>query len=495
MRRRGVLALAARLRASGFFDADYYLRLYPDVSDAREDPAVHYAGQGWRELRNPSAAFNTARYLAEHPDVAAAGINPLAHYLRWGRREGRRIAPASEAPSALPPAEGPASVPGNDARVSRLELTSPAVLFVDETFDAPDRSLRVLTMLDALRTLGYSVTFVSDSGTTDPGNTETLAGRNAHLITGREPALSHLREQGEAYTLALVAGAQVGCRYLMAIRAHAGNARVLFDARGLASQRARRAWEATGDPAHLLAADHARRHEAYCIESSDVTIVMTAEEQAHVEREWPGATSVLIPEVHSVREASSSWADRSGLLLAADPEHALDVSAIRWFVERVMPIVNAAKPDLRLAILGVDVSQRIELHASPTVEVLSSARDVEPDFAAARVFVAPSSGSAGMEVNIAKAMAFGLPVVAAGDRVRSMPVVDGEHLFLADDAETFAARVLVLHEDAALWERVRRNASRLVAERLSPEAAQEALRQLVAPGAASSPAMGAATAP
>ena len=102
------------------FDSAWYLDTYPDIADAGMDPMEHYLVQGFREGRNPSAAFDTRfyrqRYLRDLP-----GENPLLHYLRHRdepgihpylppdetttARELRRFAapgPAFEAVRALP---------------------------------------------------------------------------------------------------------------------------------------------------------------------------------------------------------------------------------------------------------------------------------------------------------------------------------------------------------------------------------------------------------
>jgi hypothetical protein len=51
------------------------------------NPLDHYHDFGWREGRDPSAAFDTKAYLAANPDVAAAQIDPLVHYLQFGAEE------------------------------------------------------------------------------------------------------------------------------------------------------------------------------------------------------------------------------------------------------------------------------------------------------------------------------------------------------------------------------------------------------------------------
>ncbi|WP_082766283.1 glycosyltransferase family 4 protein [Paramesorhizobium deserti] len=88
------------IHASGLFDADWYLKEYPDVKALGIDPIKHYLWLGWRLKRNPSQKFDAITYFKIHSDVAAAGINPLLHYVKWGRRENRAFAPIPEKATA-----------------------------------------------------------------------------------------------------------------------------------------------------------------------------------------------------------------------------------------------------------------------------------------------------------------------------------------------------------------------------------------------------------
>ena len=53
------------------------------------NPLRHYEDYGWKEGRDPSAAFSTAKYLAAYPDVRAGGGDPLASFLSTGQALGR----------------------------------------------------------------------------------------------------------------------------------------------------------------------------------------------------------------------------------------------------------------------------------------------------------------------------------------------------------------------------------------------------------------------
>ncbi|BCB62869.1 hypothetical protein HaloA020_35700 [Halomonas sp. A020] len=79
----------ASIKASSFFDEQWYCEQYPDVKRSGIDPAEHYLKFGAIEGRNPSDCFDTYFYLCEYPDVAASGQNPLLHYIRYGQHEER----------------------------------------------------------------------------------------------------------------------------------------------------------------------------------------------------------------------------------------------------------------------------------------------------------------------------------------------------------------------------------------------------------------------
>lgn len=84
---------AELIAGSGLFDPEWYLRTYPDVAAAGEDPLIHYLQHGVAERRNPNPLFDTDWYLRQYPDVAATGFNPLVHYVARGAAEKRDPGP------------------------------------------------------------------------------------------------------------------------------------------------------------------------------------------------------------------------------------------------------------------------------------------------------------------------------------------------------------------------------------------------------------------
>src|SRR5579863_8599219 len=81
-----------RQTLASYFDADYYRRSNPDLSEDC-DPYQHFMLVGWKEHRNPSAAFDVGYYLRANPDVRKSDLNPLYHFALSGAREGRKPLP------------------------------------------------------------------------------------------------------------------------------------------------------------------------------------------------------------------------------------------------------------------------------------------------------------------------------------------------------------------------------------------------------------------
>jgi len=84
---------AKLIRKSPYFDAEWYVKQYPDVAKNNADPAKHYLRFGATEERNPSKRFSTKAYLEAYSDVAQAGMNPLVHFVMHGEAEGRSPKP------------------------------------------------------------------------------------------------------------------------------------------------------------------------------------------------------------------------------------------------------------------------------------------------------------------------------------------------------------------------------------------------------------------
>lgn len=138
------------------------------------------------------------------------------------------------------------------------------------------------------------------------------------------------------------------------------------------------------------------------------------------------------------------------ILFTGQMNYQPNIEAVTAFAEAVMPLVRAARPDARFAIVG--------RHPTPAVAALDG-RDgtivtgevpcVRPWLAAASVVVAPLAIARGVQNKVLEAMAMGRPVVASTPAFTGIDAEPGRDLLVADGAAAQAEAVLALLSDPA----------------------------------------------
>ncbi len=144
-----------------------------------------------------------------------------------------------------------------------------------------------------------------------------------------------------------------------------------------------------------------------------------------------------------------------------------NIEGVRFLIDRVWPIVAAARPDARALIIGRNPPEALKAAAPATFTFTGTVDDIRPHFAQGDVAVIPLHVGSGTRIKAFEAMAMGRPVVSTTIGVEGLDVLDEQHLLIADDAAGFAAAILRLLDDPALRARLAQQARRLVEERFS----------------------------
>ncbi len=107
--------------------------------------------------------------------------------------------------------------------------------------------------------------------------------------------------------------------------------------------------------------------------------------------------------------------------------------------------------------------------------------DLTPLYDSHRIFVAPTRFGSGLPYKVYEAASHGVPVVASDLLGCQMEWENGRDLLSAPtgDPAAFAAHIVTLYRDAALWERLRDAALARLAVENSPDLMVAALRDLL----------------
>ncbi|WP_164739162.1 glycosyltransferase [Xanthomonas sp. BRIP62415] len=363
------------------------------------------------------------------------------------------------------------------------------VLILDECVPQPDRdsgSLRQFNLIRLLREEGAHVVFVPTRREHAGRHTQALQqlGVEVWYAPFLEGIGSWLRTHGARFAVVLLVRHHVAHACLPLLRRYAPQARTLFDTVDLHYLRERRGAELAGDANLLRAAERTRLRELEIMAATDVTLLVSAAEQAQLQADAPQIRTALLSNLHEVAGSGHRFEQRRDLVFVGGFRHSPNVDAVQWFISAIFPQVRAHLPEVIFHCIGADMPEALRLLADecPGVQLHGHVPDLLPFMETARIAVAPLRFGAGVKGKINLSMAHGQPVVGTTCAVEGMHLRDGEDVCVADDADAFADAIVRLYRDAALWQRLADNGLHNVARHFSLDAARGTVRELFIAG-------------
>ncbi|CAG1010976.1 hypothetical protein BURK2_04153 [Burkholderiales bacterium] len=191
----------------------------------------------------------------------------------------------------------------------------------------------------------------------------------------------------------------------------------------------------------------------------------------------------VISATAALRDGIAGPGERAGLLfvgaLNADSEPNAD--ALAYFFGEVWPRLRRLRPmTATIAGWGTDRSPLVQSLAGPEVKVLGPVADLDPLYARARLFIAPTRFAAGIPLKVIEAAAHGLPAVVSPLLAAQLGWTPEVELLAGSNPASFAENCDYLAGDDALWTRLAEAARARVASQFSREALGRAVCEVLA---------------
>ncbi len=358
------------------------------------------------------------------------------------------------------------------------------LLVIDACTPTPDQdsgSLRMVNLMRLLRALGWQVTFFADNRLYVDGYTAALQSLGVEVLYApyMNDPIRLFRQRGTEFDAILLSRHYIAINYLGLARLYAPNARLIFDTVDLHYLREQRAAELEGSDDLRRRAERTRAQEQKLIRACDATLVVSPVEQALLAQELPQARVEILSNVHEVFGCRRAFAERRDLVFVGSFQHPPNEDAVVWFVRDILPLLRTALPGVRLHVIGQPVPQALREFEADDLILHGFVADLEPYMDGCRISVAPLRYGAGVKGKVNMAMSYGLPVVATPAAVEGMHIQAGTDVLVAADAEAFAAAIVQLYGDEALWKTLSANGLANVERHFSFDAAKKALSRIL----------------
>jgi polysaccharide biosynthesis protein PslH len=143
--------------------------------------------------------------------------------------------------------------------------------------------------------------------------------------------------------------------------------------------------------------------------------------------------------------------------------------AILYFMKKIWPKAVREIGDIRIKIVGDNVPTKIVKMAklNSAIKIEGYVDDVRPFMTTNAIFVAPIRAGGGTKIKILNAMAMSLAVITTSTGIEGIKANPGEHVFIANNSESFINFIKLLWGNSAEKEKVGMAARNLILQKYS----------------------------
>lgn len=147
-----------------------------------------------------------------------------------------------------------------------------------------------------------------------------------------------------------------------------------------------------------------------------------------------------------------------------------NVQGLIWFMDEVFPRLKHLQPEAKVYIVGGKIDQRLLDHKNHKDIVFTGfVDDLEGIYQKARISVIPLRFGSGMKVKVLESMYRGIPMVSTSIGVEGIELMDGENVFVEDEAVNFADKISLLMDNKGIWTKFRDNSREIAKEKYTWE--------------------------
>ena len=137
---------------------------------------------------------------------------------------------------------------------------------------------------------------------------------------------------------------------------------------------------------------------------------------------------------------------------------------IKWFVQRILPVIKSRFPNIPLHIAGRTKSELSSQLQGGNVFIHGEVKDARRFLNQHQILIVPLRSGSGMRVKILEGMALGQIIITTTIGLEGIDAIPGKHILVADTAEEFLEAIAYCYNNPGALQEISQNAKCFVEE-------------------------------
>lgn len=303
---------------------------------------------------------------------------------------------------------------------------------------------------------------------------------NDYGVFNKEMFFDWLKFNAKNIDYFLLVRPNVSIKYIDEIKKYK-NIKILYYGQDLHFLREQRDYELTKNKRSLINSKKYKKIEQKLIKEAKMSYFPSVVEKEIAKSLLPKSNVEVVPVYMYKTDDKPNilpFDNRKDLLFVGSFKHKPNVDGVLWFADEVFDKIKKEIPNVKFNIVGSNPNGEILKLQSENINVLGFVSDEELSnlYKSTRVVVAPLRFGAGMKGKVVEALYNKCPIVTTSIGAEGINNLNNA-ITIADDAKTFAKKVIELYLNKELNEKNSNNSFKIIENQFSDKIMQEVLQK------------------
>lgn len=192
------------------------------------------------------------------------------------------------------------------------------------------------------------------------------------------------------------------------------------------------------------------QEELSALNQYDKIVTLTEVDRELLSAHIPSDKLYVSPALTEACKATTQqeWQPARDLVFIGGGDHFPNADGVMWLATKVLPALRQTGTNAKVYVVGKwDKVMQEQIHAFAPNIVFTGFVDNLMSFLCGKISVVPIRIGSGMRMKILDSINAGTPMVTTSKGCEGLPLRDGEHCFITDDATVFAQRIAQLMQN------------------------------------------------